>query len=378
MAQGEADTILHIETELPPPDPPESAIEQPASPPTAASEERRSNNVANTLRSTEEGVSIKSKLLYVRRYGVIEAHVASLRSRKGDMGQSSQSRARALRLHLRLLFFFNELHFGISSTWDHQVRWVRQWIADKFASKIWPVDQYPEGYGKLAAFIDCDPNFRIYRKFGWLHNRVLLHIQDELQKLEKELEVADEWEAKSGDIVKLASRRLDTNKARKDVIIAIKDKLDEYGENRPWKPWHDRRWFFPDKYLLRLHKLEAIRTPTKRNQNSVYNMIYNTQSLVASEARWIRQREDLAAVGHGAEHGWFNGFVEDLLNKVSAKLLLVSSVTKNIDGCKSILPLQLWGRIVGHTCAMCSQSVVPKNSLSSFRALIISAGLLKT
>ena len=101
------------------------------------------------------------------------------------------------------------------------------------------MDQYPEGYGKLAAFIDCDPNFRIYRKFGWLHNRVLLHIQDELQKLEKELEIVDEWEAKSGDIVKLASRRSDTNKKRKDIIIAIKEKLDEYGGNRPWKPWHD-------------------------------------------------------------------------------------------------------------------------------------------
>ena len=101
------------------------------------------------------------------------------------------------------------------------------------------MDQYPEGYGKLAAFIDCDPNFRIYRKFGWLHNRVLLHIQDELQSLEQELEIVDDWEAKSGDIVKLASRRSDTNEVRKDVIIAIKAKLDEYGRNRPWESWHD-------------------------------------------------------------------------------------------------------------------------------------------
>ena len=70
-------------------------------------------------------------------------------------------------------------------------------------------------------------------------------------------------------------------------------------------------------------------------------MIYNTQSLVSSETRWIRQREDLAAIGHGAEHGWFNAFVEDLLTKVSARLLLVSSVAKSIDGCISMLPLQL-------------------------------------
>ena len=108
-------------------------------------------------------------------------------------------------------------------------------------SKARPVDQYPEGYGKLAAFIDCDPNFRIYRKFGWLHNRVLLHIQDELQKLEQELEGVDNWEAKSGDMVKLASRRADKNTARSELIAAIKEKLDEYGVNGLWKSWHDRR-----------------------------------------------------------------------------------------------------------------------------------------
>ena len=103
------------------------------------------------------------------------------------------------------------------------------------------MDQYPEGYGKLAAYIDCDPNFRIYRKFGWLHNRVLLHLQDELQKLEQELEGVDKWEATSGDIVKLASRRSDKTPARSNLIAAIKIKLDEYGENALWKSWHVRR-----------------------------------------------------------------------------------------------------------------------------------------
>ena len=91
------------------------------------------------------------------------------------------------------------------------------------------MDDYPEGYGKLAAFIDCDSNFRIYRKFGWLHNRVLLHIQDELQELEQDLEGVDKWEAESGDMLKLASRRSDDRTARLEVFDVIKQKLDEYG-----------------------------------------------------------------------------------------------------------------------------------------------------
>lgn len=54
-------------------------------------------------------------------------------------------------------------------------------------------------------------------------------------------------------------------------------------------------------------------------------MIDRTQSLVRSEAKWIRQKEDLAALGYWAEHGWFNGVVEDLLNKCSKTLTLVSN-----------------------------------------------------
>ena len=116
--------------------------------------------------------------------------------------------------------------------------------------------------------------------------------------------------------------------------------------------------------------MEAIRTPTKRNQNSVYNMIYNTQSLVPSEREWICQRQDLAAVGHGAEHGWFKGFLEDLLNKVSPRLLLVSSAAAIISDCTSMLRFQLQEPI-GLTCAIDSHSLAPKNSLSFLESQLV-------
>ena len=100
-----------------------------------------------------------------------------------------------------------------------------------------------------------------------------------------------------------------------------------------------------DKYFLRLHQMQAVRTPTKRNQNSVYNFIEDTQSQVTSEAEWIRQRADLAAVGHGAEHGWFNGFIEDILNTVSPRLSMVSSATKNINDHTTVFYLRLEDRM---------------------------------
>ena len=91
--------------------PPEAAVQRPPSAPTATPLERRSSNTANSLRSAEEGVSVKSKLLDVYNYSTSEAHVVLPRSGKEDMCQSSQSRTRALRVH----FLFDELHIGIPS-----------------------------------------------------------------------------------------------------------------------------------------------------------------------------------------------------------------------------------------------------------------------
>ena len=98
---------------------------------------------------------------------------------------------------------------------------------------------------------------------------------------------------------------------------------------------------FSDKYFFRLHHMYAIETPTKRNQNSVYNFIDNTQSQVSSESEWVRQRADLAVLGHGVEHGWFNGVIEDVLGKYLPKLSKVSSATTTINDLKTVISFGL-------------------------------------
>ncbi len=93
------------------------------------------------------------------------------------------------------------------------------------------MDEYGRGYARLAAFENCDPSFLVYRKFGWLHNRVLLTLQDELQLLEEELLLLDKVEATKGNPVHQQSRRLDygrPNSRRRTLLTDIKKKLDEY------------------------------------------------------------------------------------------------------------------------------------------------------
>ena len=93
------------------------------------------------------------------------------------------------------------------------------------------MDEYPAGYGKLAAIEACEPNFLIYRKFAWLHNRLLLHKQDELGELEQRLEAIDKADSKE-DPRRLRSRRRDERVSpqspRKEVLKEIDEKLESY------------------------------------------------------------------------------------------------------------------------------------------------------
>lgn len=89
----------------------------------------------------------------------------------------------------------------------------------------------PRGYPKVAAFANTDPSFLIYRKFGWLHNRILLYFQDELVALEYKLNKLDQGTFTHDKEVKLKSRREDFNNPglRRDTVKQIAEKLQEYG-----------------------------------------------------------------------------------------------------------------------------------------------------
>ncbi|MCJ1378889.1 hypothetical protein MMC17_001988 [Xylographa soralifera] len=188
-----------------------------------------------------------------------------------------------------------------------------------------PLHMYPEGYGKVAAVEDCDPNFLICRKFGELHLRVLLHRQDELAELEEELECLDKNDY-ADDFRKLKSRRRDyaVDSDRKDLLLKIEEKLAAYGtlyqtEAKEIEPAE----LFLDELLLRIQQIHAIKRPTRRNQSSLYNWIRDNGLLAESEAVWIRRGDDLAALANDQEHGWFGGFVEDTLIKLSRTATMV-------------------------------------------------------
>ena len=87
------------------------------------------------------------------------------------------------------------------------------------------------GYPKVAAFENSDPSFLIYRKFGWLHTRLLLYRQAELVDLENKLGKLDQKTFRDDNHVKLLSKRLDfgSSPERRDLVNKIAEKLEIYG-----------------------------------------------------------------------------------------------------------------------------------------------------
>jgi hypothetical protein len=105
------------------------------------------------------------------------------------------------------------------------------------------VDDKYRGYRSLSTFLDSDENFMLYRRFGYLHSRLLLRKQDKLRKLEAELDEFDEEDANgtlqqrrllmSRDCDEAADRREpEGTRTRTMILDDIEENLAKYGQTR--------------------------------------------------------------------------------------------------------------------------------------------------
>lgn len=87
--------------------------------------------------------------------------------------------------------------------------------------------------------INFDENFMVFRRFGFLQARLLLHKQDELRELEVDLDRTDKL-----DIVRgpqwLETRQDDGNAFRKELLGNIEEKFNEYGKYHPFRLFENR------------------------------------------------------------------------------------------------------------------------------------------
>ncbi|KAK7548921.1 hypothetical protein BKA81DRAFT_368412 [Phyllosticta paracitricarpa] len=158
------------------------------------------------------------------------------------------------------------------------------------------IDYHPEGYPMLAAMLNSDENFLMCRRYGFLHNRVLLYRQDELRELESRLLALDRMDFRDGNKRFLKSREADDSRSdvRANLIREIDDKLREY-----------------DDAVIRARQMASLPHATHRNFQSVFNWMHNKQPLCESENQFTTAEQDVVALVDPKEGGWFDAFIED-------------------------------------------------------------------
>ena len=100
------------------------------------------------------------------------------------------------------------------------------------------MEDSPKGFPYVASYLDSDDSFMIYRRFGFLHARLLLNKQDELRALESDLRAVDRQDWNDASRRKyLKSRTKDNARelaanatSRKQLLETIEKKTLEYGE----------------------------------------------------------------------------------------------------------------------------------------------------
>ena len=181
------------------------------------------------------------------------------------------------------------------------------------------MNDYPDGYPRFAALMTSDTNTRVYRRFGWERNRLLLYKQDRVAELSNQLRALDTADDQL-EALGLYSRR-DDEAIQPCQRIHILRRLDE--EMKEY-----------DDLISREHAVASIPKPTKANHRAIFGWVYNNKPIVAAEYQYLYQTDDFVLLGNQDDR-WLRSF-EDKIWALSCLPLLKVSLDLTHCSCRSL------------------------------------------
>lgn len=170
------------------------------------------------------------------------------------------------------------------------------------------MDDFPRGYPRLAAFVNIDTNTHIYRRFGYLRNRALLYVQDELARLERKLADMDESDAEEEPYRLTSHSWDDEDDPRRKVLMAeIKAKLKEY-----------------DDLLIRERTILSMDAPSRNNHKHYLNYVWMEKPVCPEEEDFIYHKDDMVNLHGNTEINWLRPMVDSIMMKLPRGLMKVS------------------------------------------------------
>ena len=181
---------------------------------------------------------------------------------------------------------------------------------------VFLVDDFPQGFPRLAYLQSSNKSFAIYRTFRYLCARVLLHKQVELNDLEKQLTEQDDADRKS-DLEERRDRVAGRNYATEtrnahfgpkeevtqpELIQVIFEKLKAYGEHSMRGTFHDLTQNVATFSML-VNQVASLQEAPTRDHESVLNWIMKEKPLRPGSDKFIWHKGDFVSLKRSAHGG---------------------------------------------------------------------------
>ncbi|OMP87786.1 hypothetical protein BK809_0007876 [Diplodia seriata] len=153
----------------------------------------------------------------------------------------------------------------------------------------------------MAAYLDSDENFMMYRRFGWIQARLLLRKQKEISDMEKDLEVQDGFPVSGGP----TDAHEATCQHKEDLLEALESKFTEYS-----------RLLGAAREMMRMQ-----RPSTSEYRNLRHYFGNNADEIDSLEDDWSLHQEDIVTLRPGREHAWLDVVLEKLLQSTRSKVI---------------------------------------------------------
>ncbi|KAH8779482.1 hypothetical protein F5882DRAFT_148706 [Hyaloscypha sp. PMI_1271] len=144
-------------------------------------------------------------------------------------------------------------------------------------------DKYPNGWPRVAAFLESCDSFSIYRRFGHAHSRLLVTHQCNITDLETQLQYLDKSDDEGGP----------------DTQFRLKTRYHEEGfdtTKRDLEEKLEKELLAYDALLLNHHRLKSLDATPNSDHHSVFKWIWQNQPLDMGEYNWIFHPGDFVSM----------------------------------------------------------------------------------
>lgn len=161
---------------------------------------------------------------------------------------------------------------------------------------------YPDGWPRVAAFMESSDSFGIFRKFGQCHTRLLISHMSNITDLETELHEIDkrdelggkdtEWRLKN----RYHEEGMDTTK--RNLETRLEKEIIAYGTtlSSSCRKYLLSANMFPDTLLLKFGALKSLSHTPARDHESVFKWLWANKPLDEHEFDWIFRPEDFVSL----------------------------------------------------------------------------------